>query len=259
MEEMARIFPSSVFVGIVRHPGAVATSLRQRFHYTFSEALDYWAATNLDLMRAAISLGPRLTLCRYEDVLRAGEPVLRELMDFLGEPWSPDLLQHHRVQRAKGAPRAVEGSTITSEAIDTRRADAWTQSIGGDELSQLEATVDLARFFGYDPVDPESGERLTSEDGERVWMPNGDDLALRRHQWRDRIDFDSRPNTVVVHASAQELAIQLARVEQALARARSRRAVRVADALRRVQHGRSAKDLRDAWALVREPRGTARG
>ena len=33
MTQMAHIFPTSVFVGIVRHPGAVATSLRDKFHY----------------------------------------------------------------------------------------------------------------------------------------------------------------------------------------------------------------------------------
>ena len=36
---MAEIFPTSVFVGIVRHPGAVAASLQKSFHYTFDEAL----------------------------------------------------------------------------------------------------------------------------------------------------------------------------------------------------------------------------
>ena len=38
IEAMAHFFPTSVFVGIVRHPGAVAASLRKNFHYRYPEA-----------------------------------------------------------------------------------------------------------------------------------------------------------------------------------------------------------------------------
>lgn len=38
---MAQVFPDAVFVGIVRHPGAVAVSLGKKFHYAFEDALSF--------------------------------------------------------------------------------------------------------------------------------------------------------------------------------------------------------------------------
>ncbi|HET9858941.1 MAG TPA: sulfotransferase [Nocardioidaceae bacterium] len=253
MAQMARVFPGAVFVGIVRHPGAVAASLRKKFHYTFPAALSYWTATNLDMVRAGSTLGQRFALCRYEDLVLEGEPVLREVLAHLDEPWSPSVLEHHRVQREKGAPRAVEGSTISHDPIDARRAVQWTQAATVEDYRALEGTADLAAFFGYDPVDPALRDRFTPAENSRKWTATGDDLALRRPRWEGRIDFDLRPPTVVIDASPEELAAQLDRVQQALARVRSRRAVRLVDALRKVQHGRSVRDIRAAWAIVRSP------
>ena len=253
MASMAQVFPDAAFVGIVRHPGAVAASLRKSFHYTFPDALSYWAATNLDMVRAAFGLGSAFALLRYEDLVVEHEPVLRELMDFLGEPWSPDLLEHHRVQREKGAPRVVDGSTITRDPIDASRAVQWASAVAPEDRSALETTAGLAGFFGYDPVDPTRRQPLVGQDRRWSWLATGEELEQRRRSWADRVDFELRPPTLAIDANPEELAERLARTEQALARVRSRRSVRMVDALRKVQHGRSVRDLRAALALLRGP------
>ena len=247
MAEMGQVFPDAVFVGIVRHPGAVASSLSKRFHYTFRDALAYWSSTNLEMVRAAADLGDRFALCRYEDLVEQGEPVLRELIAFLAEPWAPEVLSHHRVQQEKGAPRAVEGSTITSAPIDARRAVAWTGSATPEELEALAATADLGGFFGYHASDAARRERLAERH-----LLTGTGVARRRQAWRSRVDFDARTSALLVDAPAHELALRLAQTEQALARARARRAVRWVDAARKVQHGRSRQDLRAAWRVIRD-------
>ena len=254
MAEMAGVFPDAMFIGIVRHPGAVATSLR-KFHYSFPDALAYWTATNLDLVRAGTDLGERFTLCRYEDLVLEGEPVLRELMSFLDEPWHQDVLEHHRVQREKGAPRVVEGSTVTHDPIDARRAAQWANGATADDYQALERTAGLAGFFGYDPVDPTPRQGLTLAARPDAWTVSGRDLALRRRDWGGRVDFEMRSPRGVIDASPEELAARLARVEGALARTRSRKAVRMADALRKVQHGRSIGDMREALSLLRRSTG----
>jgi hypothetical protein len=241
-------------VGIVRHPGAVAASLRKNFHYTFDQALAYWSATNLDMIRAATSLGTRFALVRYEELVTAGEPVLRELMRFLEEPWTPELLEHHRVQRRKGAPRVADGSTITSQPIDATRATSWIASASAQDYDLLRSLADLAGFFGYDATDPARLVPLLQPGTPRVWLATGDGLLLRRQDWADRVDFERRPPTPVVDASPEELATQLARAEQALARTRSRRSVRLGEAVRKVQRGRSFAAVREAWALLHPPR-----
>ncbi|MBA2561059.1 MAG: sulfotransferase [Propionibacteriales bacterium] len=253
MDAMAQVFPDAVFVGIVRHPGAVAASLRKSFHYTFPDALSYWRATNLDMLRAARVLGSRFVACRYEDLVLEGEGVLRELLTFLGEPWSPDLLEHHRVQQRKGAPRAVDGSTVTSDPIDAKRAGSWTATLTADDYQALNVTAPLAGFFGYDPADALNRQPILPAGSRAAWLPTGHDLCTRQQVWADRVDFELRPPSLAIDARPEELAERLSQVERALARVRSRRAVRISDAFRKVQHGRSRHDLRQALAILRGP------
>jgi hypothetical protein len=250
MEAMARLFPTAVFVGIVRHPGAVAASLRKNFHYSFGDALDYWRATNLAMIRAVDAAPERFTLCRYEDLVRDAAPVLREMVAFLGEPWSDNLLAHHEVQQAKGAPRVVDGSTSTRDAIDASRADEWVRAATEPELAALATCSPLAAFFGYNPTDPSALAPL-GEGADGARLLSGKDLVRRRAAWADRVDFDEQPPTLAIDASPEELARRLAQVEAALSRTRTRRAVRWVDALRKLQRGRSRADLKHAWAMLR--------
>jgi hypothetical protein len=247
---MADIFPTSVFVGLVRHPGAVAVSLRSSFHYTFEDALGYWTATNLAMVDGAHALGDRFVLCRYEDLVTDAEPVLREVMDTLGEEFSPDLLRHQVVQQQQGAPRVVEGSTNTRDPVDARRALRWAESLTTDDRRALDHTAPLAGFFGYSPFDAAERGPWEGSSG-RQWTLTGGDLADRREGWRDRVDFESRPPVPAVDADPLEIARRLSHVEGALARVRSRRAVRLADAMRALQHGRSWADLKAVWGTLR--------
>jgi len=253
--EMARVFPDAVFVGLVRHPGAVASSLRAKFHYGFAEALGYWTDTNLRLVRAGGGLHDRFALLRYEDLVLDGEPVLRELLAWLGEPWHPDVLEHHRVQREKGAPRAAEGRTSTRDPVDAERAVQWARELGAQDLQALDGAAALAGFLGYHPRRPDLRDRVAGGAG---WLVDGDELARRREQWQDRLSFEPRPSPALPQGTAEELAARLAHAEGALARVRSRRAVRMADAMRTVQHGRSLEDVRRAWTLLRGPRSGGR-
>lgn len=257
MGAMARVFPDSVFVGIVRHPGAVAASLRKNFHYTFADALDYWSVTNRSMLRAGAELGDRFALCRYEDVLLEGEPTLRGLIGFLGEPWSPDVLEHHRVQREKGSPRLSDGGTITSEPIDSERALRWLDSTTPEDRRALDRTAALAGVLGYEPLEP-VGRLGSGTTDPRPWTLTGTVLACRL-AGRGVLDgVEVLPPRLVPDLDAQELAARLEHVERTLARVRTRRLVRAGDALRRVQKGRSVDDMRSAWSLLRGSRSERR-
>jgi len=248
IDEMARVFPDAVFVGIVRHPGAVASSLRKNFHYGFADAVGYWEQTNTEMVRAGSRLAERFMLCRYEDLVVEPELVLRAVMNHVGESWSPDLLQHHRVQRQKGAPRAAEGSTVTRTPIDSSRAAAWARGLDSGEVATLEAVADLARFFGYEALDPEP---TTPVPGWSASVATGQDLAHRVVAVRGRVDFNHRHPPMPIDTDPTHLSARLHQVEQALDRTRSRRAVRLADAVRKVQHGRSPASVKAAWRLLR--------
>ena len=99
--------------------------------------------------------GDRFLLCRYEDVVTDPEPVLRELFDWLGEPWLPQVLAFHEVHQARGTAAEVEGRTRSDEPLDPARIARWTDSVDG-RLSGLlrRDTAVLAGMLGYDLDDP---------------------------------------------------------------------------------------------------------
>lgn len=173
MREMAVMFPDCVFVGMVRHPGAVAVSKMRRTS-TLEHSIANWVRVNSQLVRMSRTLAGqgRLAVVRYEDLVARSEPTLRQLMDFLGEPWSPGLLEHHRVQRDKGAPRIVDGGTRTREPIDPERAQEWRARIEPAQLQRVaQATAGLRQVFGYDEhgaVDLDADAPVCLLDGERL-------------------------------------------------------------------------------------------
>jgi hypothetical protein len=254
MAEIAQVFRDGVFVGIVRHPGAVAVSLRKNFHYTFEDALSYWTSTNTRMLKSGAELGDRFLLCRYEDLVVEGEPPLRELFAFLHEPWSPHVLEHHRVQREKKAPRLTDGGTITREPIDAARAVRWEDSVTETDRRVLDRTAPLASLLGYEPADARRLHPLAS-DSDRACTLTGTEVRARLVAHDLGTEVQQNGSGPLPDLDRDELAARLARVERTLARVRSRRLVRAGDALRRVQRGRSMADVRSAWALLRAGHG----
>lgn len=251
MAGLAQIFPDAALVGIVRHPGAVATSLRRRFHYSFPEAVDYWSDTAKQLVSAGTALGDRFVLCRYEDLVTHSEEVLRALLTFLGEDWAAEVTQHHEVHRERGTPRAAEGSTVTTDPVDARRAEAWASDLGAEERARLGDVAPLAGLLGYDVASPDAEVGWGRDGSPTGWTVTGTGLAARRGG-RAPVGLEPSATPLPVDVPPEELAARLAAAEAALARARSRRAVRVTDALRRLQHGRSRSDAVAAWRAVRD-------
>jgi hypothetical protein len=228
-----------VFVAIVRHPGAVVHSLVRKFHYELADAADYWDSTNREILRRGLELGDdRFALLRYEDLVRHPEGTLRELMDWLGEPWSDDLLHHNDVQAARGAPRISAGNTHTREPLASDLADTWVEALDPAQLDVLaERTGSLAAFLGYDPAVPGTYADLVRAGGVegRRRLLTGAGLARLQAQ-PGALTLDAAVEAVIMpEMSAAELAKRLQQVEAALTRLRSRRAVRWSNSLRRTQ------------------------
>lgn len=239
IEEMARVFPEAVFVAIVRHPGAVVHSLTRRFNYDVLEAANYWESANVEILRHGAKLGDdRFALVRYEDVVRHSETTLRELMSWLDEPWTDDLLHHNNVKTKKGTPRVVDGRTSTRDPIRAERADRWAEALEPAERDVVMATTSwLATFLGYNPAEAwEPVEIVPANSAGHRKLLTGGLLAQRQREQRDRISFAPRPQRIAVSdISTAELVKRLQRAEASLARIRTRRAVRLSDAARRAQ------------------------
>jgi hypothetical protein len=190
LEEMARLWPQAVFVATVRHPGGNVGSLVSKWHMPLGRAIARWKSMNRQLVAQSELLGERLLICRYEDLVLDAEQALRELLNKLGEPWSPSVLQHEAVHRERGTARVVEGRTRSRDAIDRSRVTAWTDYVRGDDLKTLEReTRAMARFFGYSFDDITLLEPLIG--GRRV--VTGTELAERRAQFPEVRELHSAP------------------------------------------------------------------
>lgn len=190
IEDIARVFDDAVVVAIVRHPAASTASNVSRFRFSVKMAIGLWLRMNRALVYQGAELGDRLGLVRYEDLVADPEVVLRELLDWLEEPWSPAVLEHHRVQKEKGAPEATDGRTRPGDAIDQRRASKWMTVLTERERNFVRGRMrDWAAFFGYDVDRPEPVEPFVPESSSRRYLLTANELDARRKTFAGRLDF----------------------------------------------------------------------
>ena len=100
MEYLHFIFPKSKFIYMVRDGRAVAYSLmvqlkERMLPQVFRAYMATWTTFNRVANRVCISIGSRYCLrVRYEDLVLHPEKTIRNVMLFLGEDWTNDLLKH---------------------------------------------------------------------------------------------------------------------------------------------------------------------
>lgn len=180
MPRAARIFPDAQFIAIVRHPGAVSSSLHDRFNYTWPQAVNHWVRSNMELLHRGKQLGDRVAVCRYEDLVLDPEPTMREVLDWLGEPWSPRVLEHHVVHSERGTPSKVEGSTRSDEPIDVSRISKWADAMDAEGYRVLQQRASqLSEFFGYTVDNAKTMEPLFPTTSDRVRLLTGRDLRKK--------------------------------------------------------------------------------
>jgi hypothetical protein len=149
--DLARLFPDAQFIAMVRHPYGSISSNMTRFRSRLARAAAQWTQPSRELAAQAARLGDRCVLIRYEDLVRRPEPLLRELLEWLGEPWDAAVLQHHTVQEQRGGKRVVEGRSRVDDPVDETRVAKWTKTMVAEHRKWLEERVaPLAAFYGYD-------------------------------------------------------------------------------------------------------------
>ena len=146
---MKNLFPESVFIGMVRHPGAAVASNMRRFGHTTRWAAFHARRYNREVARQA-SLHPnRFIVLRYEDLVQQPERVMRELLEWLGEPWSDAVLEHHRIQGQRDHHR-IEGLTRPDAPVDPSRVTGWADKLTpGERRWAVHKLRGIGRFFGY--------------------------------------------------------------------------------------------------------------
>jgi hypothetical protein len=144
--------------------------MTRRFDRRIPRATMHWVGSTREIVRQAAALGDGFALLRYEELAREPEPVMRALLDWLGEPWSEAVLSHH--EGGGDRPRVVDGGTRTGDAVDAGRIDRWRRWL--DEAARQDVMVqagEWARFLGYG-ADP--SKALTPISGSSSLVLGGD-------------------------------------------------------------------------------------
>jgi Sulfotransferase family len=155
IDGMARLFPDAQFIGMLRHPGGCVGSNMNRFGHPFRRAINHVDRYHREIARQAANRADRFAIVRYEELVLRPERLLRELLDWLGEDWSAEVLQHHEVQTARGGKLVVEGTNRIDDPIDVSRVGKWHRRMAPHHRQALSTELGrLAEFFGYDVKDP---------------------------------------------------------------------------------------------------------
>jgi Sulfotransferase family len=165
VDDMARLWPDAQFVGVVRHPAGEVASCMTRFGHSFGRATYHYLRYTKEVARQAAHFADRFVILRYEDLVLRPEQSLRELLEWLGEPWSDHVLQHHLVQTERGVKPRAEGGSRIDDPIDTSRIAKWTRTLDDGQKKKVAKRLGrLGEFFGYSMQDPRALEPLR-EDG----------------------------------------------------------------------------------------------
>ena len=234
VDHIARLFPDAVFVAIVRHPGASVASNVRRFAQNPKWGSANWTASqylrnNHELARQAARRPRRFVFLRYEDLVQQPEPVMRQLLQWLGEPWSDSVLEHHAVQASRATRVHVEGRTRVDEPVDVSRITRWTKTI--DEPTRELVRTQLSRiatFYGYDVDQPLPARPLRKG----ALLMGGMDVRRRIDRFPD-LDLRSRPEPGLAELPFNPRKVKLVPYDTAIAQPSVRFERRVARAVMR--------------------------
>lgn len=150
---LSEMFPTSLIIGIVRHPAPAVLSLTKSFTYPrrFWQAARYWYDANSTVLQAGANLPPdRFAIVRYEDIVANAARTLPAVFAWLGEPWSDELLNFQRIQQERGNTAPSDGGTRPDQPLDPARATIDADVLDRSQWRYLEGvTGHMARFLGY--------------------------------------------------------------------------------------------------------------
>lgn len=169
MTAIQKMLPEARFIHIVRDGRAVAASRRKLFFGPgddmAAEAADW--VNKISCAREQAGKLPHYLEIRYESIVSAPEPVLKEICAFLEIPYSAQMLSYHdtssvrmdelsdrrnpdgTVKVAKADRLAIHRNTLFRP--DEGLIDRWRTELSRDEVEQYNSVAgDLLSELGYD-------------------------------------------------------------------------------------------------------------
>ncbi len=168
-ERVRKTFPAARFLWLVRDPRDVAASSQRSvfnpFHPYLTAAL--WSKQQAEGFRLMESLPKEsLMLIKYEDLIGSPEKTLRQLCEFLNEPYEPAMLEYHQGDAAKKSSGLSESWKNAASPILTNNKNKFKKHLSVRDIRQVEqAAGGMMEKLGYALEFPQniSGEPSSAE------------------------------------------------------------------------------------------------
>jgi hypothetical protein len=140
VEVILRLFPDAQIIHVVRDARACVASLRRVPFWdgSVAAAAAIWSLSEQDLRRNRARLAPdTFYSLRYEDLIGEPQRTVQDLCAFLGEPFTPAMLQHTKAAR-EIVPRRKRWHAATRRAIDRDLAHSWLERLDPAEIGLVQ-------------------------------------------------------------------------------------------------------------------------
>ena len=152
-DELAELYPEASFLFMLRDGRDIAAS-RKRVG-DFNQSIDHiargWSSQVEKFRRFASRPEVRARMVPYERLAGEPEQELRELMEFLGLPWSDRLLSFHNLNLTihRNPVGHLSGEQVKNP-INTASIGRWKEDLTPQEIASFEAAAgEMLARFGY--------------------------------------------------------------------------------------------------------------
>ncbi|KAF5405651.1 Protein-tyrosine sulfotransferase [Paragonimus heterotremus] len=178
------LFPNAKFVNMLRDGrGAIMSSKRRQLsNGTEFLLLAKWERFVRQMQYDCQTLGPtRCLTVRYEQLVLYPEKTLHKVMEFLGVPWDPKVLEHEKwVENVTSLTTFDKSSDQVKQKIYEESLSTWAEPdsiLTEDFIQNAHQKCTFLEELGYDIVGIPPNYRLLSWDQPHLdWIPEKGDL-----------------------------------------------------------------------------------
>lgn len=161
MQDVVRLYPKAKFVLMLRDGRAVAYSIVSRNvtitgvnSKSYMAAALFWNKVTTRMVRDCSMLGKHRCLeVQYENLVRSPKEWMQVILEFLGVPWSDNVLQHHKFIDSEVLLSKLElSSSQVKEAVNTAALHKWRTKMPLSIQKNIYKECDMLKELGYQPV-----------------------------------------------------------------------------------------------------------